>query len=142
MRIDLRGAVMLFAVTIMAACETAQTAARSDVAAVAATPAFNAGVHPTNGCWARLYEREDFQGPSWSISGPAQISNLPPYLGFSWEPRYESLTVGATATVGLFEDPNLRNRATRFGAGVSVRDLDDVMGLFRRIRSVEVTCAK
>lgn len=142
MRVDTPGAFVLFAASIIAACGTAQTANRSDAAATSFTPVFNGGVNPANDCWARLYERKDFQGRSLSISGPAQIANLPPYLGLPWEGRYASLVVGSTAALGLFEGPNLHDETAMFRGAMSVRDLDKAMGVFRRIRSVQVTCVK
>lgn len=141
MGIVMRGAVVLVAASVIAACGTAQTAGWT-APAVPFTPAFNSDVRLASDCWARLYEREDFQGRSLSISGPARISNLAPYWGFPWDPRYESLAVGSSAALSLFEDPNLRDKSVTFKAGTSVRDLDKLMGVFRQIRSVQVMCVE
>ncbi|HEX2825768.1 MAG TPA: hypothetical protein VHP37_05440 [Burkholderiales bacterium] len=105
------------------------------------TPAFNDVAAPASDCWARLYEHSGFGGRALTLAGPTRVGGLAPHPGFPWEPRYDSLVVGPGAVLALFAGPDFKEREATFEAGAKVRDLDDEMSVFRRIRSMTVTCA-
>jgi Beta/Gamma crystallin len=109
--------------------------ASSDLSVEADTSA-----RPSGSCWAQLYPQKSFHGTALTVTGPADLPNLPPHWGFPWEPRYESLSVGAAASISLYDDTQLHDRTATFNAGTRVEDLDRQMGLFRRIRSLSVKC--
>jgi hypothetical protein len=53
---------------------------------------------------------------------------------------YESVEIGPRATLTIFDEPGFRERTLKFQAGQRVADLDEVMGVFRTIRSARLTC--
>jgi hypothetical protein len=92
------------------------------------------------GCWAQLFLHENFAGTALTLQGPAQVENVARDWGFPWDPLYESVRVGPAATLTVYEETMFRDRTAVFGAGRAIADLDDVMGIFRSIRSVKLRC--
>ena len=93
-----------------------------------------------NGCWARLYLGDNFSGSVLTLVGPLEVDYLRPDWGFAWDARYESLRVGPRGTLTTYDDVQFRDRSASFGAHRSIPDLDQEMGVFRRIRSLKVSC--
>lgn len=93
------------------------------------------------GCWARLYVRENFEGDPVTLVGPVAIDNVSRQWGFPWDPQYESLQVGPTATLTLYDNTRFRDRTAVFKSGRRIADMDDEMGVFRSVRSAKVSCS-
>ena len=91
-------------------------------------------------CWARLYRSKKFAGEPLTLVGPLEVDYVRPEWGFAWDPIYESLSVGPEATLTVYDDAKFRDRSAAFKAGQSIPDLDEVMGVFRTIRSMKLTC--
>jgi uncharacterized protein YjbI with pentapeptide repeats len=94
-----------------------------------------------NGCWARLYVEENFKGGALTLIGPVEVANVARQWGFPWEPMYESVQVGPNASLSVFDNAEFRERTMTFDRGRKVSDLDEVMGVFRTIRSLKVRCS-
>jgi uncharacterized protein YjbI with pentapeptide repeats len=94
-----------------------------------------------DGCWAKLFLNERFQGKALTLVGAVEVANLAKHWGFPWEPLYESVQVGPGATLIVFDEPQFQERTMVFASGQRVPDLDRVMGVFRTIRSVKLRCS-
>lgn len=46
------------------------------------------------GCWARVYEMEDFKGEGLTLIGPAAIADLSGPFGLNWDDRINSMETG------------------------------------------------
>jgi hypothetical protein len=93
-----------------------------------------------NGCWARLYQDENFRGDLLSVVGPVDIPNSR-VAGFEWGRRFDSVIVGPKATVTAYDNHDFRQKTATFKPGQKVPDLDEKMGFFQNIRSLKVACS-
>lgn len=95
-----------------------------------------------NGCWARLYDSTDFRGTLFPIAGGVSIpNNRAGYItGFEMGRNFDSLMLGAHASLTVWDETNYRNRSTTFGPGQAIPNLDSRMGNMEEIRSLKLTC--
>jgi hypothetical protein len=97
-----------------------------------------------NGCWARLYDKQNFAGNVLVLVGPVDIANTRPasVTGLELGRNYDSVVVGSNATLAVWGDENYRDKTATFKAGQRVADLDRKMGTFEEIKSLKITCEK
>lgn len=97
-----------------------------------------------NGCWARLYDRQNFAGNVSVLVGPIDIPTVRPatVTGLELGRNYDSIVVGPNATLTVWDNENYRQKTATFKAGQRVEDLDTKMGFFEDIKSLKVTCTK
>ena len=96
---------------------------------VAATPDFG------NGCWARLYDGQNFQGNQLTVVGPTDMPNMRTAFGTDWSGEFDSVQVGPKATLTLYDNENYREKAATFIASQKVPDLGDKVGLQNYLQS-------
>jgi hypothetical protein len=96
--------------------------------------------HREDGCWARLYKRINFEGDALTLLGPVYAPNVWTGGGFAWDPEFESIAVGPDATLAMYGQRKFENKMATFGPGQRVAALDNLMGIFRKVRSLKVTC--
>jgi hypothetical protein len=94
-----------------------------------------------NGCWARLYEDENFQGNQLSLIGPQDMSNMRTAFGTDWSGDFESIQVGPRATVTVYDNENYGQKAATFKPNQKVPELSNRLGFFEQIRSLKINCA-
>lgn len=97
-----------------------------------------------NGCWARLFDKRDFTGSVFAMVGPVDIaSNRPGFItGFESGRNFDSLTVGPTATLTVWDHDNFQKKSTTFAPGDTVPDLDSRMGSTEEIKSMSLSCSR
>lgn len=97
-----------------------------------------------NGCWARLFDSRDFSGTVFAMVGPVNIpSNRAGFItGFESGRNYDSLMVGPTASLTVWDRDNFQNRSTSFTAGEAIPNLDTRMGSMEEIRSMRLSCSR
>lgn len=94
-----------------------------------------------NGCWARLYGEENFEGDVLTIAGPGDFAYLrTDYANF--QRKWDSVAVGPKATLTTYDHDNFTQRVATFKSGQRVADLDEKLGFFENIRSVRIACGK
>jgi hypothetical protein len=95
-----------------------------------------------NGCWARLFDSRDFAGTVFAMVGPVDIpSNRAGFItGFESGRNYDSVMVGSTATLTVWDRDNFQNKSTTFTAGEAIPDLNTRMGAMEEIRSMRLSC--
>jgi hypothetical protein len=98
--------------------------------------------HRDDACWARLYTRIGFEGEALTLLGPLDAPNVWSGGGFPWDPEFESLAVGPDATLAIYGHRNFEDRSATFGPDRRVAALDRVMGVFRKVRSLKLTCGR
>jgi len=59
-------------------------------------------------CWVDLYEYAEYIGEHIRINGPTGLANLRSVNGKNWEARIDSLIVGPSARVTIFEHTNYK----------------------------------
>lgn len=93
-----------------------------------------------DGCWARFYDDENFEGDQLTLVGPVDLPNMKFHQRFYWG-GLDSVVVGPKATVTIYDDENYRDRNATIQPGEHVRNLDDQkLGLFEDIESIRITC--
>lgn len=94
-----------------------------------------------NGCWARLYDGDHFEGNQLSLVGPVDMPTMKTAFGTDWGGEFDSIQVGPKATVTVYDNENFRDKAATFKPGQRVAELDDKMGWFQDVRSLKIACA-
>jgi Beta/Gamma crystallin len=97
-----------------------------------------------NGCWARLYDKENFSGNILVLVGPVDIPTARPSsaTGLELGRNYDSVAVGQNATLTVWDNENYRDKTAVFKSGQRVANLDNKMGYFEEIKSLKITCSK
>lgn len=85
------------------------------------------------GCWARLYDAENFIGHNVTLAGPAEMPNM--------EGTFRSIEVGPSATVVTFSEENFADETGRFAAGARVANMREP-GVSDAFESLRLTCAQ
>lgn len=85
------------------------------------------------GCWARLYDAENFIGHHLTLVGPAEMPNM--------EGTFRSIEVGPHATLVAFSDDGFADETGRFGPGNRAANLRGPQGT-DEFKSLRLTCAQ
>lgn len=59
-------------------------------------------------CWVDIYDDTQYQGKKIHIEGPAKLKNLLKVSEGNWDKRIESVIVGPSATLTVFENKNFK----------------------------------
>jgi len=108
---------------------------------IVAPPALAMDVKFANGCWARLYDRENFRGDSLTVVGPVLLANARIGSRFEWGRHYDSVEVGPKATLIVFDNENFRQHTATLKPSDRIADLDAKLTKFENIRSLKLDCA-
>jgi hypothetical protein len=95
-----------------------------------------------NGCWARVYDRDNFKGDTLTVSGPMSIADMAGPFGLKWDDRVRSIETGPKATVTVFDNRNFRDQVAQFKPAQKIADLSKRMGFFDEFGSIRIDCAK
>ncbi len=60
------------------------------------------------GCWVDLYQQAPYKGKHIRLKGPVKLKNLLKVKGENWDKKIESIVVGPTATLTVFENKNFK----------------------------------
>jgi hypothetical protein len=102
---------------------------------VAATPDFG------DGCWARLYDGDNYRGNLLTVVGPADMPNMRTAFGTDWSGSFDSVQIGPKATVTVYDNENYAQKVATFQPNQRVADLDERRGFFEDIRSLKIACS-
>jgi hypothetical protein len=83
------------------------------------------------GCWAKLYDAENFGGHQVTLVGPTEVPKL--------EGIFVSLEVGPSAVVQTFADDHFGKPSKSFQAGERIKNLQGSGG-DAAFESIKVTC--
>lgn len=100
---------------------------------------YAAGEKLASGCWARLYDGGNYTGLQYVLVGPVSVPAMRDGLGIN--EKYDSVVVGPTATLTIYDNVNYRDKSAVLKAASRTPDLDDKTGGFETIRSLKVSCA-
>lgn len=92
------------------------------------------------GCWAKLYDREKYQGENMMLVGPVDLPQMRGPMGLSWENKIESVETGPKAQVVIYDNENFRDRNKIVTPGSKIPELSEKMGFFDDIRSLRLSC--
>lgn len=97
-----------------------------------------------NGCWARVYSRENFSGDALTLVGPTSLPDMDQagLFGLNWDDRVSSIELGPKATMTVYDNENFRDIVGQFKPGQRVPDIDTRTGFFDEFSSVKVDCQK
>jgi len=83
------------------------------------------------GCWAKLYDAENFGGQNITLVGPTEVPKL--------EGTFVSLQVGPSAVVQTFKSEQFGDQSKSFQSGERIKDLRGSGG-DAALKSIKVTC--
>ena len=83
------------------------------------------------GCWAKLYDAENFGGHNVTLVGPTEVPKL--------EGTFMSLEVGPSAMVVTFKDERFGQESKNFRSGERIKDLQGSGG-DAALKSIKVSC--
>ena len=103
---------------------------------------FAADANLADGCWARLYDSENYKGNMLTLVGPVDIPRTRPMAltGFEFGANYDSVAVGPKATLRLLDEADYRDQAATIASGQKVADMDTRMGHLEDIESLKISC--
>ncbi len=95
-----------------------------------------------NGCWARIYDQENYLGDTLTLAGPTALPDMDTngFFGLNWDDRVDSVELGPKATLTVFDNENFTDRVAQFKAGQRVADVSKRMGFFDEFGSVRLEC--
>ena len=92
------------------------------------------------GCWVKLYDGKDYQGDSFTITGPINLPKMVGPFGFNWDNKVRSLETGPKANVTIFNTWNFQNEDKFIDVSTRVPNLSKEMGFFDNFRSMMLSC--
>lgn len=94
------------------------------------------------GCWVRLFPEPEYRGANdLTVAGPIELPSLQRPTGeVFWKPKAESLIVGPSATVTVFEVPNYGNRSATLKPGARLPQLREGLKFTQSIDSLTIKC--
>jgi hypothetical protein len=95
-----------------------------------------------NGCWAKLYSRENYAGDMLTLVGPSTLADMDNagFFGLNWDDRVDSLELGPKATMTVYDNENFRDQVAQFKPGQRIADVSKRVGLFDEFASLRVDC--
>lgn len=95
-----------------------------------------------NGCWARLYSRDNYSGDMLTLVGPTSLPDMDSsgFFGLNWDDRVESLELGPKATMTVYDNENYRDQIAQFKAGQRTANVSRRVGLFDEFASLRLDC--
>jgi hypothetical protein len=95
----------------------------------------------SEGCWARLYDGQNYAGDVLTVVGPSDMPNMRTAFGTDWSGSFDSVQVGPKATVTVYDNENYTQKTATFKPDQRIADLDQTRGFFEDIRSLKIACA-
>lgn len=92
------------------------------------------------GCWVTLYDAKDYQGDSFTITGPINMPTMVGPFGFNWDNKVRSLQTGPKANVTIFNNWNFQSEDKFIDVSTRVPNLSKEMGFFDNFRSMMLSC--
>jgi hypothetical protein len=92
------------------------------------------------GCWARIYDRENYMGDSLTLTGPIALADMSGPFGLNWDDRVNSIEVGPRATVTVYDNEGFRDQVARFQPDQRIADISRRMGFFDEFASITIAC--
>lgn len=108
-------------------------------------PAFYAtDVNLASGCWVRLYDKTNYRGTMFTLTGPISIRSLDPgaITGAEFGRNFDSVLVGPSATLTIWDNNDFKDRTASFTPGARVPDLGSRSSYFSEIHSLKLSCSK
>lgn len=101
----------------------------------------NASRNPAeSGCWAQLYDDENYRGDRFTLVGPVDMPNMSGPFGVNWS-DIDSIRTGPAATVTIYDNTNFRDRAAKIQSGQEIPELGEKLGFFEEVRSIQISCS-
>lgn len=92
------------------------------------------------GCWARLYDNQNFSGDSLTLMGPADMPDMTGPFGIDWKGKISSVETGAKARLLVYDNEEFRDLVATFKPGQKSADVSKKMGFFDEFSSLKIVC--
>ncbi|HSO06632.1 MAG TPA: hypothetical protein VLW45_05310 [Pelomicrobium sp.] len=92
------------------------------------------------GCWARLYAEQNFNGVRYLLIGPIALQEIEARSFANWFEPVESMEIGPRAIVTLYDNARFRDKNITITGPKQIRDLDSKLGFFEAIKSLRLNC--
>jgi hypothetical protein len=96
---------------------------------------------PGHGCWAHVFEDDNFNGPSLVVEGPRELANLDSLDDYRFfDSPGDSLIVGPNARVTLYEDERFTGNTVAARRNQRIADVSARFQAFESMESMKVPC--
>jgi len=92
------------------------------------------------GCWAKLYDKKNFQGDNLLLVGPINLARMLGPFGVNWENKVRSIETGPRTNLTIFDNRNFGDEDKFIEPNVKIPDLSRKMGFFDNFRSLMLSC--
>ncbi|MDP3669524.1 MAG: beta/gamma crystallin domain-containing protein [Telluria sp.] len=94
------------------------------------------------GCWAKIYDGENYSGDSLTLSGPVALADMSGPFGLNWDDKVNSIELGSKATMTVYDNVAYKDQVAQFKPGQKVPDISKQLGFFDEFASIKLECAK
>lgn len=94
------------------------------------------------GCWARIYDRDNYAGDSLTLSGPVALADMSGPFGLNWDDKVRSIELGSKATMTVYDNVAYKDQVAQFKPGQKIPDISKKLGFFDEFASIKLECAK
>lgn len=94
------------------------------------------------GCWAKIWDRENYAGDSLTLAGPVAVANMSGPFGLNWDDKVNSIETGSKTTVTVYDNAAYRDQVAQFKPGQKVADVSKKLGFFDEFASIKLECAR
>lgn len=92
------------------------------------------------GCWVKMYDKKNYEGDSFMLTGPINMARMIGPFGFNWENKVRSLKTGPKANLTIYDNRDFRDEDKFIQAQSNVPDMSKKMGFFDDFRSMMLSC--
>ena len=75
------------------------------------------------GCWAKIYDGENYTGDSLTLSGPVALADMSGPFGLNWDDKVNSIELGSKATMTVYDNVAFQLREHTDLPEDAIRDL-------------------
>lgn len=94
------------------------------------------------GCWAKIYDGENYTGDSLTLSGPVALADMSGPFGLNWDDKVRSIELGSKATMTVYDNVAYKDQVAQFKPGQKIPDISKKLGFFDEFASIKLACAK
>lgn len=92
------------------------------------------------GCWARLYDNQNFSGDSLTLMGPVDMPDMTGPFGIDWKGKISSVETGPRARLLVYDNKEFKDLVSTFKPGQKSADVSKKMGFFDEFSSLKIAC--
>ncbi len=98
------------------------------------------GLATDKDCWARLYDKKNYQGESFLLKGPIDLAQMIGPFGINWENKVLSIETGPKSNLTIFNNRDFKGEDKVIDPNIKIPDLSRKAGFFDDFQSMKLNC--